>query len=1063
MPVTSSERHTQNRVVKLLREVFSSGIAKYEYLGLLKDGEHENIMADVLKKFLKDKQGCTDNEVERVYTELHKSSVCYQAASLYKQNKEVYNTLRYGIKVIDENDPLHKKKTIYPIDWEKPERNVFAIAEEVTVKKSTETEEHRRPDIVIFVNGIAMVVIELKSEVVSVKEAMRQHWRNQLDGEIPGFFSTVQLCMPGNDTEGLYYGTILTPEKYYVKWREDAGKPCPTPTYSIRTLSKMIGDWVVPPLDAPLLQMLEPKTLLWFIKYCIVFDNGVKKVARPNQYFALQAAQERVEKKENGIVWHSQGSGKSLTMVMLAQWIKETQTDARVVIITDRDELDLQITKGFANTGEIPVRATSGSKLIGMLNGNEVSLICTLVHKFGLRSNDKDNNTDDDDIIKHKPLYKMLEELEHQLPKDFHAKGNIFCFIDECHRTQGGSLNKFMKRIMGEDAMLIGFTGTPLLKRDKDKLTSVDNFGGYIHTYTFKEAVKDNVVLDLRYQPFEVRQRLGDKEKMEEMFEMKTQGLNPKAKSVLKNRWATIQNVYSSHDRMRQIAVKILCDMEMETPLEQGYGNAMLIAQNIYSAYKYWKIFDDSELKGKCAVISSYEPNLSLAQGFTGEKRTEEEQKYLYAKEMLGGETVAKFEETAKTKFVNSPGEMKLLIVVDKLLTGFDAPSCTYLYIDRKLEDHNLFQAVCRVNRLDGDRKTFGRIIDFQNLFNLLEEAMNNYSNADLTQGAFCDYAAEDVEGLLNANEETRKLLEKALEKVERLSELVKQPKDTNAFCDYFCFDPAVTPSDKEEEALAATARRREDFYNAVIELTRRYADASMQMIELGFTTSQADDIVDKVKAYDRIRHAIMQRSGDFVDLKRYDAEMRSLLDRFINADGARKIEELDDFSFLDILDSDDEYSQDENQNIGGERGVAETLKANTRRVINRKRETNPAEYERLTDKLNRLIEDLKNKNIEYEEYLKGIKALNEEIRNERKYSDPRLNTPGKKALYDNLGKNIDLTLKVIEVVRTKAQMNWRNNVMRKRMLQMAVSEVLKDSSFDIVTIMNILVKNEEF
>ena len=204
-------------------------------------------------------------------------------------------------------------------------------------------------------------------------------------------------------------------------------------------------------------------------------------------------------------------------------------------------------------------------------------------------------------------------------------------------------------------------------------------------------------------------------------------------------------------------------------------------------------------------------------------------------------------------------------------------------------------------------------------------------------------------------------------------------------------------------------------------------------------------------------RSAIMQRSGDFVDLKRYDAEMRSLLDRFINADGARKIEELDDFSFLDILDSDDEYSQDENQNIGGERGVAETLKANTRRVINRKRETNPAEYERLTDKLNRLIEDLKNKNIEYEEYLKGIKALNEEIRNERKYSDPRLNTPGKKALYDNLGKNIDLTLKVIEVVRTKAQMNWRNNVMRKRMLQMAVTEVLKDSSFDIVTIMNIL------
>ena len=1062
MPITSSERRTQNRVVKLLCDVFSSDRkGRYEYLGYYKDEEHGNIIPNVLMKFLKDKQGCTDNEAERVYTELHKSAACYQANDLYKQNKEVYNALRYGIKVKDENDPLHKNKTIYPIDWERPERNVFAIAEEVTVKKNTETEEHRRPDIVIYVNGIAIVVIELKSEAVSVKEAMRQNWRNQQEGEIPGFFTTVQLCMAGNDTEGLYYGTIMTPEKYYVKWREDAGNPCPTPKYSIHTLSDSFGNKVVPTLDAPMLQMLAPDTLLWFIRYCIVYDNGVKKVARPNQYFALQAGQERVKNKENGIVWHSQGSGKSLTMVMLAQWIKETQTDARVVIITDRDELDRQITTGFANTGENPVRATSGKMLIDMLNENKVSLICTLIHKFGLRTSDSVDDKDND-LKKNKPLYKMLQELEQQLPKDFCAKGNIFCFIDECHRTQGGSLNKFMKRIMGDKAMLIGFTGTPLLKRDKDKLTSIDNFGSYIHTYTFKEAVKDHVVLDLRYQPFEVEQKLGNKEKMEEMFEMKTQGLTPRAIDTLKRRWASIQGIYSSIDRMRQIAVKILCDMEMEAPLQQGYGNAMLITQDIYSAYKYWKIFDESELKDKCAVITSYEPNLSLAQGYTGEKRTEEEQKYEYAKEMLNGETVTRFEESAKDKFVKTPGVMKLLIVVDKLLTGFDAPSCTYLYIDRKLEDHNLFQAVCRVNRLDGDRKTFGRIIDFRNLFNLLEEAMNNYSNADLTKGAFEVYDKADVEGLLNANDETRKLLEKTLEKVERLSEPVKQPKDTNAFCDYFCFDPAITPSDKESEALLVSARRREDFYNAVVELTRRYADASMQMIELGYSTSEADDIIGKVKAYDRIRHAIMQRSGDFVDLKRYDAEMRSLLDRFIDAESPRKMEELDEFSFLDILDNDDNTTLNEEE-LGGQRGVAETLKANTRRVINRKMETNPVEYERLTDRLNRIIEDLKNNNISYEEYLSRIKEMNEEIRNEKKAADPRINTPGKKAIFDNLDKNIDLALKVIDVARTKAQMNWRTNAMRKRLLYMAIENVLKDTGYNIDTIMGVLENNSEF
>ena len=367
--ITKPEREVQNRVIRLLCNVHG-----YQYAGNLEEYENKNIREDVLKSFLVKKQGLNAIQADETVRKLKEAAYCGSASELYNSNKETYNLLSARVQVRQEPGKLSTQTSL--IDWKHPERNIFEIAEEVTVKRNIEDAKHRRPDVVVYVNGIAVAVIELKRDDVSVNDAIRQNIRNQEFGEIAPFFSTVQLVMAGNGSQGLWYGVIQTPEKFYLKWKEPCGDPCPASKYNEHDYPNL--------LDRSMLQMLEPARLLEFIHDCIIFDAGVKKAARPNQYFALKAAQKRIEKKEGGIIWHSQGSGKSLTMAWLARWIMENvPNDPRVVVITDRDELDGQIEQLFLNVDEKPYRATSGRKLIDALNANEHKLICTLIHKFG--------------------------------------------------------------------------------------------------------------------------------------------------------------------------------------------------------------------------------------------------------------------------------------------------------------------------------------------------------------------------------------------------------------------------------------------------------------------------------------------------------------------------------------------------------------------------------------------------------------------------------------------------------------------------------------------------------
>ena len=452
----------------------------------------------------------------------------------------------------------------------------------------------------------------------------------------------------------------------------------------------------------------------------------------------------------------------------------------------------------------------------------------------------------------------------------------------------------------------------------------------------------------------------------------------------------------------------------------------------------------------------------SLEEGYSGEQKTEADYKYNTNKKMLGDKTPEDFEEWAKYEFVNHPGSMKLLIVVDKLLTGFDAPSATYLYIDKEMRDHNLFQAICRVNRVNGEKKEYGYIVDYKHLFENIEGAIEDYTN-----GAFSGYDKADIEGLLKSKvEEGRKDLDAALERCDRLSEPVKDPKGMDEFFDWFCYDQHKGTEEEHQAEIILNARKREDFYDACYALVRRYTAIAMQMKDAGYTDEEADKIYLKVKTYDELRNAISKRCGDYVDLKKFDAEMRALLDDYVVSSRVEVLEKLDDFSFLDIIDIKDngdvEVADGVETELGGKKGVAETMAANVRRVINRKRESNPEEYKKFSERINRLLEEYQQEKMEYKELLKNIKALAEEIRKGEEV-DPRINSEGKKALYDNLGKNVDLALMLNGVIEANAAHGFRTSEVRKLKLLKKIETALAGTSFDPEKILNIVIHNPEF
>jgi type I restriction enzyme R subunit len=530
-----------------------------------------------------------------------------------------------------------------------------------------------------------------------------------------------------------------------------------------------------------------------------------------------------------------------------------------------------------------------------------------------------------------------------------------------------------------------------------------------------------------------------------------------------------MQQVLSSRSRLAQIVADIVFDMETRPRLMSDRGNALLVASSITEACMYYDLFQKTTLKGKCGVVTSYNPHVrDLVGEDVGEGETLAEEQFKIYKQMLSdyfndpSDSVTKrseeYEKLAKKKFVQEPGQMKLLIVVDKLLTGFDAPSATYLYIDKQMRDHGLFQAICRVNRLDGDDKDYGYVVDYKDLFRSLKEAVKDY-----TGDAFADYDPAEVAGLLkNRLQQAKKQLDESLEQLRALVEPVSPPKDEQSYVRYFC---SKEPGNKDQ--LKANEQQRLSLYKQVAQVLRAFAEVSGDQEAAGYSTAEFVAITREVTDFAAIRDVVKLVSGDYIDLKMYEPAMRHLIDTYIKAGETKKISSFDDMSFVQLLvskgaDAIEDLPEDVKKN---KKTVAEVIENNIRRLITDERPINPKYYDKMSELLDALVLKLRQDAIDYQEYLKQVAEL------ARRVADPvrggnypaSIDTPGKRALFDFLLEDENLAIQVDHAVKAAAQDGWRAHRMKTRKVNRAVKEVIGSKNVDIHALIELLKANAEY
>ena len=1008
-----SERRTQNRVATLFTQPAHAGGMGYTHLGDWSKREGNRPVEQALLRANLKQRGYSPSHISAALHRLELTSDT-TGITLYQANLRTYQLLRYGVPVQTAAGQAHE--TVHLIDWDHPDANDFALAEEVTLKGGYQ----RRPDLVLYVNGIALVVIELKRASVEVTDGIRQLITNQEPIFNQGFFSTVQLVLAGSDSQGLRYGTTGTPEQFFVAWRDEALADAGTPPAAGALL------------DRPLSQLCDKTRLLDVIRNFIIFDGGQKKVPRPHQYAGVKAAQARVARREGGVIWHTQGSGKSILMVLLAKWLLEHDPQARILVITDRDELDKQIVGVMRNAGVIgedapSPRITSRAAFVDKLGAASPRLLCALVHKFD------------------------VADLDGPRPA---VQGRFYVFVDECHRTQGGDMHKQMKRWL-DGAIFIGFTGTPLLR--KDRLLTRDVFGTYIHTYKFHQAVADKVVLDLKYEARDVPERLTSQKRIDEWFEQKTNNLNNFQKALVRRRWATMEELMSAAGRKREIIADIIADFALKPRLNNDRGTAILVAASIYDACHYFRLFQATTFGQYCGIITSFEPNpgaITLAPAH-GDERYKFD---TYTQHVLqAGQTTKQYEDEAKRRFIEEPANLKLLIVVSKLLTGFDAPSCTYIYLDNELRDHNLFQAICRTNRLDGHDKDYGHVVDYKQLFADVQQAIAVYSSdeLDIDQGGGGDNNIHLKDRLA----EGKKQLDGARQAVRYLCEPVPPPREIEQYLRYFCGDAA------DPEALDKTEALRVTFYKLVALYTRCYADLAQELSEAGYSDAEAKAISEEVALFTDLRAAIKKHSGEELDIKPYEADMRHLINTYIQADPASQLGELGAMSLTELIVQTgihDAIARKLNAKGSLSRNaIAEGIINNVRKTIIRDQLADPRFYARMSKLLDDLIAQSRTDTAAYEEFLRQAEALVKKLAARQPDAGVPAVLHGKReatVLYNNLGslpsdtfqypeRDDDkalLAVRLDSTVRDNAPAGWLGDQAREAQVLNALYPVLE-------------------
>ena len=942
MTPDTSENKIQQNSINLLRNLGYKFISREENLKLRGGKTSEVLFREILTQKLGEINGYeykgkrykfSQSNVLKAVDELAGVSL---NEGLMVANERITNLLLLGTS-LEENleDGTRRSFSFKFIDFENLKNNDFYVTEEFEVSRvnQSDAQKHRRPDLVLFINGIPIVVIELKKSSVSFENGIKQLEKEQGKDEIAHLFKYIQLTIAANGS-GARYGTTGTPFKFYSVWKEqDEAK-------AKESLKSVINGREVSALDMTLFALLSKDRLLRLVRHYIVFDKKMKKVCRYQQFFAIEETLKRVSAKKEGaraggLIWHTQGSGKSLTMVMLTKLLKQIYPNSKIIVVTDRIDLDEQIHGTFEKTDITAGRASSGSDLIEKLQSG-VSVITTLVHKF--------------------------EKVKNQ--KVVIRDGDIFVLVDESHRTQGGDLHKAMKKALPL-ACYIGFTGTPLLKREKN---SFAKFGGEIHRYTIDDAVKDGAVLPLLYEGRYVGQEVLDPEGLTRKFDLISRELGDEAKRDLQQKWARFERVASSEQRLELIAVDINEHFKKSLKMTNGGFKAMLATQRKYDAIKYHQIFEEfAELRSAYVISSNEHEELEGGHKEYVAKAWQET-----IKDYGSEEAYLKY---VKDEFVNGD-EIDLLIVVDKLLTGFDAPRACTLYIDKQLKEHNLLQAIARVNRLY-DGKDYGYIIDYRGLLGELDEALTSYASLS-------GFDLEDLSGAV----------------IDVRSEIIKA-KTYYTYLDGL-FSSVKFKDDLENYvAVLEDMQKRDDFKEWLSQFARAFklALSSEKICDI-LSDEEIKAYKQRVKFYNELRKAVQLRYHEACDFGKYEAQMQKLLDTYVSAKEVNELTKL-----VNIFETE---FDDEVQRVEGKNAKADTIISAVSAVVKEKMESNPAFYKSIAKQIQDVIDEYKAKRLSEEEKLAKAKQLKDLITGALKPNEDRYPKEfnGKEilfAIYDNL------------------------------------------------------------